>query len=298
MLSDVVLRSLVERALQEDIGSGDVTTEALVGPTERGRAVIRTKESCVVAGLPVARLVFGVLDSDLRFVAKVREGERVSAQTEIAELDGSLRAILTGERTALNFLQRLSGIATQTARFVEAVKDFSVQILDTRKTAPGLRILDKYAVRVGGGRNHRVGLYDGVMIKSNHIRACGSLTEAIARVRRHAPATVKLEVEVKTLAELEDALRAGVDIIMLDNMSLEEMRKAVKRVREFESSRVSELANSRTPEAVRFPLLEASGGVTLENVREIAATGVDSISIGALTHSVRAIDMHLEVLVP
>lgn len=283
MLHEFILRPIVERALQEDLGSGDVTTEALVAPSERARAVIRVKESCVVAGLPVAELVFHVLDAKLRFNAKVCEGERVAAQTEIAEIDGSLRAILMGERTALNLLQRLSGIATQTARFVEAVQGFSVQILDTRKTAPGLRILDKYAVRIGGGRNHRFGLYDGVMIKSNHIRACGSLTEAIARVRQHVPATVKLEVEVQTLAELEDALCAGVDIIMLDNMSLEEMREAVKRVKGARGL---------------GPLLEASGGVTLSNVRAIAATGVDYISVGALTHSVKAIDMHLEVLAP
>ncbi|MCI2430015.1 carboxylating nicotinate-nucleotide diphosphorylase [Candidatus Acetothermia bacterium] len=277
-VNEFILRQIVERALQEDISSGDVTTEALCSPTEQARAVIRAKESCVVAGLPIAEMVFHLLEPQLRSVAKARDGDRVTAQTEIAEIVGSLRAILQGERTALNFLQRLSGIATQTARFVEAVKDFPVQILDTRKTAPGLRILDKYAVRIGGGRNHRLGLYDGVMIKSNHIRACGGLISAIERVRRQAPATVKLEVEVQTLAELEEALRAEVDIIMLDNMSLKEMREAVKMARR------------------SGPLLEASGGVTLENVREIAATGVDFISVGALTHSVRAIDMHLEVL--
>lgn len=278
-LNTLVVREIIERALREDIGSGDVTTDAICEPDQVGRAVIRTKEPCVVAGVPIAQMVFETLDSQLRFASRVRDGDRLNAGQIIAELDGRLRTILTGERIALNFLQRLSGIATATARYVEAVRDFSVKILDTRKTAPGLRIFDKYAVRVGGGQNHRMGLYDGVLIKTNHIRAAGGIAKAIERARRSAPTTLRIEVEVKNLKELQEALDAGADIIMLDNMSLEEIRQAVK------------IAHGRA-------LLEASGGVNLENVREIAATGVDFISVGALTHSVKAIDMHLEVLAP
>lgn len=274
------MREIIARALSEDIGSGDVTTEAICDPNQTGRAVIRTKEPCVVAGVPIAQLVFEMLDAQVRFAPKVRDGEWLSAGQTIADLEGALRAILTGERTALNLLQRLSGIATLTAQYVAAVKDFSVEIVDTRKTAPALRILDKYAVRVGGGRNHRLGLYDGVLIKSNHVRAAGGIFSAIARARRYAPATLKVEVEVKNFEEFQEALDAGADIIMLDNMSVEEMHKAVQRAR----------AHPRAPK------LEASGGVTLENVREIAATGVDFISVGALTHSVKARDIHLEVL--
>jgi nicotinate-nucleotide pyrophosphorylase (carboxylating) len=289
-LNTFALREIIHRALQEDIGSGDVTTEAICEPDQMGRAVIRTKESCVIAGVPIAQMVFEALDSRIQCTPRVRDGDRLSAGQIIAEIEGRLRAILTGERTALNLLQRLSGIATITARYVDAVRDFSVKILDTRKTAPGLRILDKYAVRVGGGQNHRIGLYDGVLIKSNHIRAAGGILTAVERARRHAPATLTIEVEVQNLKELQEALEAGADIIMLDNMSLEEMRQAVQMVRGFKDSRVLERG--------KLPLVEASGGVTLENVREIAATGVDCISVGALTHSVKAIDIHLEVLAP
>jgi nicotinate-nucleotide pyrophosphorylase (carboxylating) len=291
------LRELIARALEEDIGSGDVTTEAICEPDQMGRAVIRTKEPCVVAGVPVAQLVFETLDSQIEFTPRVRDGERLSAHQTVAEINGRLRAILMGERTALNFLQRLSGIATMTARYVEAVQDFSVKILDTRKTAPGLRILDKYAVRVGGGQNHRLGLFDGVLIKTNHIRAAGGIAKAVERARRLAPTTLKIEVEVKDLTELQGALEAGADIIMLDNMSLEEMRRAATIAREDLTPGPSP-SRRGVPKVGRGFLLEASGGVTLENVREIAATGVDFISVGALTHSVKAIDMHLEVLAP
>ncbi len=278
-LDSLVVREIVERALREDIGSGDVTTEAICDPDQMGRAVIRTKESCVVAGIPIVQMVFEALDTQIEFTPSARDGDRLAAGQAIAELEGRLRSILRGERTALNILQRLSGIATLTARYVEAVRDLPVQIVDTRKTAPGLRVLDKYAVRVGGGHNHRIGLYDGVLIKTNHIRAAGSIARAIERARQHSPTTLKIEVEVQNLTELQEALESRADIIMLDNMSLEEMRQAVK------------IARGRAR-------LEASGGVTLENVREIATTGVDSISIGALTHSVKAIDIHMEVLSP
>ncbi|MCL6642340.1 MAG: carboxylating nicotinate-nucleotide diphosphorylase [Candidatus Bipolaricaulota bacterium] len=304
-LNAFALRELIERALREDLGSGDVTTEAICESDQMGRAVIRTKEPCVVAGVPVAHIVFETLDSQIEFTPRVRDGERLSAHQTIAEIKGQLRAILMGERTALNFLQRLSGIATTTARYVEAVRDFSVKILDTRKTAPGLRILDKYAVRVGGGQNHRLGLFDGVLIKTNHIRAAGGIVRAIERARRLAPTTLKIEVEVKDLTELQEALEAGADIIMLDNMALDEMRRAVQLVKgpnplspfpKEEGGKAPLPASGRG--WGRGPLLEASGGVTLENLREIAATGVDFISVGALTHSVQAIDMHLEVLAP
>ncbi|MCX8103495.1 MAG: carboxylating nicotinate-nucleotide diphosphorylase [Candidatus Bipolaricaulota bacterium] len=278
-LDTLLVREIIERALREDLGSGDVTTEAICEPNQRGRAVIRAKEPCVVAGIPIVQMIFTLLDPTITVRAPVRDGDRLTAGQTITELEGRVRAILTGERTALNLLQRLSGLATLTARYVEAVKDFPAKILDTRKTAPGLRILDKYAVRVGGGQNHRLGLYDGVLIKTNHIRAAGGIAKAIERARRSAPTTLKIEVEVKNLTELQEALEARADIIMMDNMALEEIREAVK------------IVGGRA-------LLEASGGVTLDNVREIAATGVDCISIGALTHSVKAIDMHLEVLAP
>lgn len=275
-LDRFVVRETIERALREDLGSGDVTTAALFEPDRTGRAVIRTKEPCVLAGLPVAQLAFELLDESILFEREARDSEQITARGVIAEIEGPLRGILMGERTALNFLQRLSGIATLTAHFVESIKGLSVEILDTRKTAPGLRLLDKYAVRMGGGRNHRLGLYDGVLIKGNHARAAGGIAAAVERAHGRVPTTLKIEVEVSNLQELEEALKARADIIMLDNMSPQEMRQAVQ------------MAEGRA-------LLEASGGVTLENIREIAATGVNYISIGALTHSPKAIDMHLEV---
>jgi nicotinate-nucleotide pyrophosphorylase (carboxylating) len=275
-LDRFVVREIIERALREDLGSGDVTTDALFEPDHDGRALIRTKERCVLVGLPVAQLVFELLDERIRFKAQACDGQRIKERQVISQIEGPLRGILMGERTALNFLQRMSGIATLTARFVEALKGLPTQILDTRKTAPGLRLLDKYAVQMGGGRNHRLGLYDGVLLKSNHTRAVGGIAAAVERMRGHVPTTLKIEVEVSNLQELNEALKADADIIMLDNMSPDEMRQAVQRVED-------------------RALLEASGGVTLENVRIIAETGVDFISIGALTHSPKAIDMHLEV---
>ncbi len=268
---------IIERALQEDIGSGDLTSTALFSEDAQAKAVILAKQEGVIAGLPVAERVFKHLDENLRWEAKKQDGGRVSSGELVVELEGDLQAILMGERTALNFLQRMSGIATLTARFVEAVLSFPVKILDTRKTAPGLRVLDKYAVKVGGGSNHRFGLYDGVLIKENHIKAAGGITKAVSQVRQSVPPTVKIEVEVNSLKEVEEALQAEVDIIMLDNMSIKDIEKAVRLID-------------------RRALVEASGGVTLENVREIAATGVDFISVGALTHSVKALDLSLEVL--
>jgi nicotinate-nucleotide pyrophosphorylase (carboxylating) len=266
----------VRRALEEDIGAGDVSA-ALFPKSDGGRAVIVAKQAGIVAGLPVAELVFRKLDEKLTWKARKQDGEKVHQGETAVELAGILRAILMGERTALNFLQRMSGIATLTDRCVQAASGFKAKILDTRKTAPGLRLLDKYAVRAGGGFNHRFGLYDGVMLKDNHLRAAGGIKPAVRALRERVPLTLKIEVEVTCMAEVEEALQAGAEIIMLDNMPPTEMKKAVQ------------LIQGRA-------LVEASGGVTLENVREIAATGVDWISVGALTHSVKALDLSLEVV--
>jgi len=266
----------VRRALEEDIGDGDATTLFTI-PTDAtlgGRFV--AKEPGVIAGLAIAQLTFELVDRRVQFTPQVLDGDVVQPGQVFAAVRGPCQALLTAERVALNFLQRMSGIATLTRRFVQAVEGTRAVILDTRKTAPGLRLLDKWAVRIGGGQNHRFGLYDMVLIKDNHIAAVGSISQAVARVRAADDRRRPIEVEVKSLAELEEALPLDVDRILLDNMSLDEMRQAVH------------LANGRTP-------LEASGNVTLENVAEVAATGVDTISVGALTHSVRALDISLEL---
>ncbi|MGO0123084.1 carboxylating nicotinate-nucleotide diphosphorylase [Desulfothermobacter acidiphilus] len=268
--------AIVVRALREDVGPGDLTTEILVPPEQDGSGVIISKEAGVVAGLPIAARVFAVVEPRLNFTPLVPEGGWVEPRTVVARVNGPLRGILTGERVALNFLRHLSGIATRTRAVAELVRDYPVRLLDTRKTTPGLRSMEKYAVRVGGGSNHRFGLFDGVLIKDNHLRAVGSVAEAIRRARKGAPPTLKIEVEASTLAEVEEALAAGADIIMLDNMSLEAMRQAVHLV-------------------AGRALLEASGGITEANAREVAATGVDFISMGALTHSVKALDLSLDL---
>lgn len=267
--------SSVERALAEDIGGGDVTTNGIVPAGASLSARIISKESGIVAGLGVASAAFHALDEEIDFDARVKEGARVAAGQTLAELSGSARAILTAERTALNFLGRMSGIATRTREFVDEVQGTSARILDTRKTAPNLRGSDKLAVRLGGGENHRQGLYDMILIKDNHIDFAGSITEAVRRARAHHPA-LNIEVEARTLEDVAEALEAQVAWIMLDNMSTDEMRRAVQ-------------LNDR------HARLEASGNVTLTNVREIAKTGVDFISVGGLTHSVRALDVSLIV---
>jgi nicotinate-nucleotide pyrophosphorylase (carboxylating) len=273
---DVEIDAIVRRALEEDIGDGDVTTMCTVGPDAWVTGRLLAKAPGVVAGLEVVRVVFAHLDTRVRLLPRIADGDAVEAGTVVAEISGPGRAVLSGERVALNFLQRMSGIATLTRRFVDAVRGTRAVILDTRKTAPGLRALDKWAVRLGGGQNHRTGLYDMALIKDNHIAAVGSITEAVARVRasdaRHRP----IEVEVTTLAELEEALALGVDRIMLDNMSYGEMRQAVG------------IAAGRIP-------LEASGRVRLDNVETIAETGVDLISTGAITHSIAALDISLDL---
>lgn len=269
-----VLERVVETALAEDVGEGDVTTDATVDPDAVGAAELVARTPGVVSGLDAAEAVFRALDEDIRFERLVEEAATLSAPAPVARVSGSLRAILTGERTALNLLGRLSGIATLTRRYVDAVAGTGVAILDTRKTTPGLRFLEKHAVACGGGRNHRFGLDDGVLVKDNHLRAAGSVGAAVVRLR--AATDLPVEVECDTLEQVEEALAAGADAILLDNMSLYELREAVG------------LARGR----VR---LEASGGVTLETVRAIAETGVDEISIGALTHSAPSLDVSLEL---
>jgi nicotinate-nucleotide pyrophosphorylase (carboxylating) len=268
---------IIENALQEDIGIGDITTEALFPENTKCKAIIIAKEDGVVAGLPVAERVFRKLDKNILWNEKKRESEPVKPKDILAEIGGSTRAILTGERVALNFLQRLSGIATLTSKFVKAVQGLPVKILDTRKTAPGLRILDKYAVSIGGGYNHRFGLYDGILIKDNHIKLAGGITHAVKLLRQEVKSESKIEVETSTLVEVKEAIETGVDIIMLDNMPTEIMLETVK------------LINGKA-------LTEASGGINLQNVRKVAETGVDFISIGALTHSPRALDIGLYML--
>ena len=264
----------ITRALEEDIGSGDVTTNSIVpaGAALRGRIV--AKQDGVVAGLDVASEVFRALSGEIMFDAKVKDGSRVNKGDVLAELTGDARALLTGERTALNFLGRMSGIATLTRQFVDAVAGTNAVILDTRKTAPGLRTLDKLAVRLGGGQNHRTGLFDMVLIKDNHIDFAGCITAAVERVRATGT-TLAIEVETRTLDNVREALQLGVERILLDNMQPETMREAV------------EMTKGQAK-------LEASGNVTLENVLEVARTGVDFISVGALTHSPRVFDVSLE----
>lgn len=270
----VLIRKLIWNALREDIGVGDVTSNAILTGEENGAARTIAKSELVVAGGDVFRETFWQVDPNLTFTILAAEGQEVWAGTLLAEISGSLKSILIAERTALNLLQRMCGIATATRAFVRAVAGTEARILDTRKTAPGLRFLDKYAVRIGGGQNHRFALYDGVLIKDNHIAAAGGITEAVRRARRGVAHTLKIEVEVRNLAELEEAIAAGADVIMLDNMSTDDMKTAV------------------AASAGKVPL-EASGNVTLDNVRAIAETGVNFISVGALTHSVHAADISL-----
>ena len=277
MWSPHALDELIRKALAEDIGPGDVTTGAALRGDEAGQARAMAKADLVVAGIAVFGEVFRTLDPALTFIPRKRDGERAAKGETLAEISGTLASILTAERVALNLLQRMCGIATLTRRYVDKIAGMHAKILDTRKTAPGLRILDKYAVRTGGGCNHRFALYDGVLIKDNHITAAGGIEPAVRRVRGRVPHTLKIEVEVKNPAELEEALAAGADSVLLDNMGLPEMAAAVKRV----AGRI---------------LLEASGNVTLERVREVAATGVDLISVGALTHSAAAADISLNVV--
>ena len=268
---------IVRWTLQEDIDGGDVTSRWTIAAESRVCAQFLVKAEGVVAGLAVAKMVFAQIDSGVLFSELIPDGTPVRPGDIVAKVEGPGRAILSGERTALNFMQRMSGIATLTRRYVEAVSGTRAVILDTRKTAPGIRILDKWAVRLGGGQNHRMGLYDMVLIKDNHIVACGGITAAVQRVQAQNTQHLPVEVEVKDLDELQEALCLDVDRIMLDNMSLEHMRQAVQ------------VTNGRIP-------LEASGNVNLKTVGAIAATGVDYISVGELTHSVKALDISLDIM--
>jgi nicotinate-nucleotide pyrophosphorylase (carboxylating) len=273
-LARELYRETVRRALNEDVRDGDITTDATVPHAQQARGVFVVKSDCVIAGLDVAFEAFRQLDPHVRVAPLRHDGDACRAGEEIGDLVGSARALLIGERTALNFLQRLSGIATRARRFVDA-SGGRITILDTRKTTPTLRVLEKYAVRAGGGTNHRAGLFDAVLIKENHIHLAGGVRQAVERCRAHSPG-VPIEVEAETLGEFEEALAADVDVILLDNMSTTDIRRAVARTR------------GRTK-------IEISGGVTLERLPELAATGADFVSIGAITHSAPAVDISFEI---
>ena len=278
-LSAEEIRRAVGLALGEDVGAGDITTLSTVPPSVEARAVMRAREPLVVAGLPVAEAVFSEVSPDVRVERVAADGDALKSGQALLKVSGAAGAILTAERVALNFIQRLSGIATMTRQFVEAIKGTRAQILDTRKTTPGLRRLEKYAVTCGGGHNHRFGLFDQVLIKDNHLVALrdeppNAIAAAVQRVRKRCPG-LRVEVEADTLEQVEQALQAGADILLLDNMNLVQLRVAVQQAR----------GRAKT---------EASGGVTLGTVRQIAGTGVDYISVGALTHSARAVDIALD----
>ena len=274
-LNDIMLDKLIMNALSEDVGTGDITTESTIPETARAHGLYKAKESGVLCGIGVAARVFELIDRDIDFTPLKRDGDRIEKGEIIAEVRGKATNVLTGERVGLNLMQRMSGIATRTAEAVAQVEGTGAKICDTRKTTPGLRVVEKYAVKVGGGTNHRFNLADGILIKDNHIVAAGSITNAVRAARANAPHTLKIEVEVETFDELNEALDAGADIIMLDNMSCEDMKKAVG------------IVNGRA-------VTEASGNIGDRNLKEVADCGVDLISIGALTHSVRSLDISLK----
>jgi len=270
------LRPFLEYALNEDIGSGDVTTNSLIPVELQARATMIAKSSGIIAGLSVAETIFRMLSPDISWKTFVRDGDKINTGEYILEISGSFRALLTGERLALNFMQRMSGIATMTHKCVTELAGYQTKILDTRKTVPGLRVLDKYAVLMGGGTNHRIGLYDMVLIKDNHIKIAGGITNAVRQIKNGITGNLKIEVEVTNFDEIREALAAGADIIMLDNMTTLQMAESVKMIH-------------------GQALVEASGNMTLERLKEVAGTGVDYISIGALTHSVTAFDISMNI---
>jgi len=269
-------RETIRLALLEDLFHGDVTSLLLVPEGKNAKALIRAKEDLVIAGMPFVREVFLAIDSRIDIKSFFNEGDEIVKGAEIAEVTGNARGLLAGERTALNLLQRVSGIATMTSAYKKLVSDLRVKIVDTRKTSPGMRFFEKYGVRAGGGDNHRFGLYDGVLIKDNHIRIAGGVRESVSLAKK-THHLLKIEVEVRNFDELREALETGADVIMLDNMSASDMTQAVK------------ITNGRA-------LLEASGNITIDNIRTIAETGVDIISIGALTHSARAVDISMKIV--
>lgn len=275
-LDTTKINSLIESALLEDIGDGDITTNALIPDSMYSSATMTAKADGIIAGLDVAKAVFGFLSPEIEWNPRVQDGDKISKGDLLVEMKGPFRALLSGERLALNFLQRMSGIATMTSLFVSQIAGTGTKILDTRKTVPGLRILDKYAVKAGGGENHRIGLYDMVLIKDNHIKVAGGIKKAVAQIRNQVPKEIKIEVETTNIAEVLEALEMKVDIIMLDNMSNEMMKQCV------------DIINHRAK-------VEASGNMNLQRVKEVAVTGVDYISIGALTHSVTALDISMNI---
>jgi len=280
MMDQKTLKSaevLFDLAYAEDIGDGDITTNNLINPKERKTAQLVAKEEGVIAGLPVAEMVFKKFDPNLEWTELQPDGSHVMQGDIIAEFKGNYRALLTGERKALNFLQRLSGIASYAALCMKEIEGTKVEILDTRKTLPGYRYLDKYAVRMGGASNHRFGLYDMVMIKDNHIQVAGGITEAVNAIRKHVPKSIKIEVETTNIDQVKEAIAADVDIIMLDNMSSAMMKECVKIIK-------------------KRAKIEASGNMTIKRIRKVAHTGVDYISIGALTHSVKALDISQRII--
>lgn len=277
MASIHALNRLIDLALEEDIGTGDITTETLIPPAAQGQAEIVAKEQLVLAGTAVARAVFQRLDPAATFPRELADGASVAPGTCLMKVSGRLQALLTAERTALNFLQRLSGIATHVRRYVDALPTTAIRLVDTRKTTPGWRALEKYAVRIGGAANHRMSLSDGILIKDNHVAICGGIRAALEKARGAAPHTLKLEIEVATPAEAEEAAQAGADIIMLDNMGPDTIREALRRI------------DGRA-------LVEVSGGVTRDNLAVLAASGVDIVSVGALTHSAVAVDISMTIM--
>lgn len=270
------MKTVIANGLKEDIGPGDITTESIIPLGMKGMGRIIAKEPLVLAGIDAAREVFQQVDPDTIFESKLADGNHLHEGGIVAIVAGRMASLLTAERVALNLLQRLSGIATLTREYVRKIEGTSAHIVDTRKTTPGLRALEKYAVKIGGGKNHRFGLYDGILIKDNHIAAVGSITEAVRRARSKSPHTLKIEVETETIEQVLEALSAGADIIMLDNMDLNMMKEAVRLI-------------------AGKALVEASGGIRLDNVRQVAETGVDFISVGAITHSARAMDISLDI---
>ena len=277
MEREYLIEKIISLAIEEDINTGDITTNALIPEESRATAEMTAKAPGIVSGLDIALRVFKYIDGTTVWTPLVKEGERVSKGDKIARIEGSYRALLTAERTALNILQRMSGIATATAIFVRELEGTNTRLLDTRKTAPGMRLLDKMAVKAGGATNHRMGLYDMALIKDNHIKVAGGITNAVKQVRASIPAGIKIEVEVTDLNETREALAAGADIIMLDNMTNEAMAEAVKVI-------------DRRAET------EASGNMNVRRLKEVAATGVDYISVGALTHSVTALDISMNIV--
>ncbi|MEK4054458.1 carboxylating nicotinate-nucleotide diphosphorylase [Paenibacillus sp. FSL F4-0087] len=269
----------IKNWLREDVGAGDVTTTVTIPAGSQSKAVIHAKDNGIIAGITVAELVFQVVDPGLAFTPMVKDGDAVTHGTILAEVEGSTHSLLTGERLALNLLQRMSGIATRTRTYVDALEGLSTRLVDTRKTTPGHRLLEKYAVRVGGGANHRFGLYDAVMIKDNHIKGAGGITEAVQRARSVIPHTMTIEVETENMEQVREALQAGADIIMLDNMYPDRMREAVALIRE------------QAPHVK----VEASGNVSLNTIRGIAESGVDVISVGRLTYSFESLDISLDL---